>query len=90
MLLYSLVFSTERTLFMRFNKLIGTAIAAAVSSAIALTGCGGDGSSGGKQLVRMSHTQIETHPDHIGLEAFKKYVESKLADKFIGSAVDTV
>ena len=67
---------------MRFNKLIGTAIAAAVASAIALTGCGGDGSSGGKQLVRMSHTQIETHPDHIGLEAFKKYVESKLADKY--------
>lgn len=67
---------------MRMNKFFCTAIAAAIASAIALTGCGGDGSSGGKQLVRMSHTQIESHPDHIGLEAFKKYVESKLGDKY--------
>lgn len=68
---------------MRINKFFCTAIAAAVASAIALTGCGGDGgSSGGKQLVRMSHSQIESHPDHIGLEAFKKYVESKLPDKY--------
>lgn len=30
----------------------------------------------------MSHSQIETHPDHLGLVAFKNYVESKLGDKF--------
>ncbi len=66
---------------MRMKKLFGTAVAVAVASAIALTGCGGD-SAGSKTLIRMSHAQIETHPDHLGLVAFKNYVESNLGDKF--------
>jgi len=35
-----------------------------------------------KTTVRISHTQIETHPDHIGFVAFKNYVESKAGDKY--------
>ena len=37
---------------------------------------------GNRVLVRVSHTHTETHPDHIGLLAFKKYVEEHLGDKF--------
>lgn len=63
---------------MHFKKILGTAVALAVASTFALTGCGEES----KTLVRMSHTQIETHPDHLGCVAFKNYVESKLADKY--------
>ena len=63
---------------MRINKLFGTALAVALASTLALSGCGEQE----KQLIRMSHSQIETHPDHLGLVAFKNYVESKLGDKF--------
>ena len=47
-------------------------------ASLVITGCGGDS----KQIVRISHSQIETHPDHLGAIAFKNYVESKLGDKF--------
>lgn len=63
---------------MRVNKFLGSALAVAVASAVALTGCGGEE----KQLVRVSHSQIDTHPDHLGLVAFKNYVEKNLGDKF--------
>lgn len=51
---------------MRINKLFGTALAVALASTLALSGCGEQE----KQLIRMSHSQIETHPDHLGLFAF--------------------
>lgn len=35
-----------------------------------------------KTVARVSQTQIETHPDHIGFVAFKKYIESKAGDKY--------
>ncbi len=47
--------------------------------AFALTGCG---SVGGKRIVRISHSQSQEHPDHLGLLAFEKYVESRLGDKY--------
>lgn len=47
---------------------------------LALTGCAGDGS--GKRIVRISHMQSETHPEHIGILAFKEYVEERLGDKY--------
>lgn len=46
---------------------------------MAVSGCG---VTGGKQIVRISHGQSETHPEHIGLLAFKEYVEERLGDKF--------
>lgn len=45
-----------------------------------LTGCGSV--TKGKRIIRISHGQSETHPDHLGLLAFKKYVESRLGDKY--------
>ena len=44
-----------------------------------LTGCG---SADGKRIVRVAHVQAESHPEHIGLEAFKEYVEERLGDKY--------
>ena len=59
------------------KKILASALAVAVASLV-LTGCGGEE----KQIVRISHSQIDTHPDHLGAVAFKNYVESKLGDKF--------
>ncbi|MGV8981276.1 TRAP transporter substrate-binding protein [Clostridium sp.] len=36
----------------------------------------------GKRIIRISHSQSQTHPDHLGLLAFEKYVESRLGDKY--------
>ncbi len=38
--------------------------------------------SNSKTIVRISHSQSETHPDHLGLLAFEEYVESRLGDKY--------
>ena len=35
-----------------------------------------------KKIIRIAHSQAETHPEHIGLLKFKKYVEEKLGDKY--------
>lgn len=53
---------------------------AAMLAASALTGCGSVTS--GKRIIRISHAQSEEHPEHIGLLAFKEYVEEKLGDKY--------
>nr|MBO6294801.1 TRAP transporter substrate-binding protein [Schwartzia sp. (in: firmicutes)] len=44
-----------------------------------LSGCGTVGN--GKRIVRIAHSQSEKHPEHIGLLAFKEYVESH-TDKY--------
>ena len=45
---------------------------------VAISGCGQD--SG--RIIRISHGQAETHPQHIGLLAFKDHLESELGDKY--------
>lgn len=35
-----------------------------------------------RRIVRISHSQSETHPDHIGLLAYESYVEERLGDKY--------
>ncbi len=60
---------------MRINKLLG--VAAALAAVVALSA-----SAEAKTTVRISHTQVETHPDHIGFVALKDYVNSKLGDKY--------
>ena len=55
-------------------------LAAAGMTALALSGC--SAGSGGKRIVRISHAQSETHPEHLGLLAFKEYVEERLGDKY--------
>ena len=55
-----------------------TALAFGIAVAVSLTGCGS--LTGGKRIIRVSHAQSETHPEHLGLLAFKEYVEEKLDD----------
>ena len=55
-------------------------LAAAGMTALALSGC--SAGSSGKRIVRISHAQSETHPEHLGLLAFKEYVEERLGDKY--------
>ncbi len=64
---------------MRMYKMLGLAVAIAATASLSLTGCGGKEA---KTLIRISHTQTETHPDHTGFVAFKNYVEQKLGDKY--------
>lgn len=56
------------------------ALALGMAAAISLTGCGS--LTGGRRIIRISHAQSETHPEHLGLLAFKEYVEEKLGDKY--------
>ena len=49
-------------------------------SCLALTGCSSVGN--GKKIIRIAHSQSETHPEHLGLLAFKEYVEERLGDKY--------
>lgn len=53
---------------------------AACLMAAALTGC--SAASSGKRIVRIAHGQSEEHPEHIGLLAFKNYVEERLGDSY--------
>ena len=48
--------------------------------AVSLTACGS--LTDGKRIIRISHAQSETHPEHLGLLAFKEYVEERLGDKY--------
>lgn len=60
---------------MRINKVLGIALAVAAAAAFSA-------SANAATTVRISHTQVETHPDHVGFVALKNYVESKLGDKY--------
>lgn len=58
----------------------GMALLLTIPMMFAMSGCGLV--NNGKRIIRISHSQSETHPDHIGLVAFEEYVESKLGDKY--------
>lgn len=45
---------------------------------VGISGCGQDS----RRIIRISHGQAETHPQHLGLQAFEEHVESKLGDKY--------
>ncbi len=47
---------------------------------LSLSGCATVGD--GKRIVRIAHSQAESHPEHIGLLAFKKHVEEKIGDRY--------
>ena len=61
-----------------FLSLMG---AAALTSSMMLTGCGA-GTGDDRKIVRIGHVQSQTHPDHLGLEAFANYINEKLGDKY--------
>lgn len=48
--------------------------------AVGISGCGSLNS--GKRIIRISHAQSETHPEHLALLKFKEYVEERLGDKY--------
>lgn len=50
--------------------------------ATGLTGCTLLNVNNGKRIIRISHSQSESHPDHIGLLTFENYIEEKLGDKY--------
>ncbi|PHV70002.1 TRAP transporter substrate-binding protein DctP [Sporanaerobium hydrogeniformans] len=58
----------------------GMALLLTVPMVFALSGC--NLANNGKRIIRISHSQSEAHPDHVGLLAFEEYVESKLGDKY--------
>lgn len=45
-----------------------------------VSGCGA--ATSGKRIVRIAHAQSEEHPEHLGLLAFKEYVEKRLGDRY--------
>ena len=62
-----------------FLSLMG---AAALTSGMMFTGCGAGSDGGDRKIVRIGHVQSQTHPDHLGLEAFANYINEKLGDKY--------
>lgn len=64
-------------------KGLKTVCTAAICAAavLGMTGCSAS-ATGGKRIVRISHAQSETHPEHLGLLKFKEYVEENLGDKY--------
>ncbi len=63
----------------RMKKFIALVLCACMFT-ILLSGCASVGD--GKRIIRISHAQSETHPEHIGLLKFKEYVEENLGDKY--------
>ncbi|MDK2964508.1 MULTISPECIES: TRAP transporter substrate-binding protein [Lacrimispora] len=63
----------------KFLKRLAAGILAAALAA-GLNGC--SMATSGKRIIRISHAQAETHPEHLGLLAFKQYVEEQLGDKY--------
>ena len=55
-------------------------LALCVTAGLGLGGCSSIKSE--KRIVRISHAQSETHPEHLGLLKFKEYVEENLGDKY--------
>lgn len=45
-----------------------------------LAGCGQDAEN--KKIIRIAHSQSATHPDHLGLLEFEKYIETHLGEKY--------
>lgn len=74
---------------MKYLKRI-VAVVLSVSMLIGCIGCGTasnveskqESTSAKKRIIRIAHSQAETHPEHIGLLKFKEYVEEKLGDKY--------
>ncbi len=67
----------------RMKKVVS--VVCCISLILGLAGCassGGGGTVGHKRIIRISHAQSESHPEHLGLLAFKEYVEENLGDKY--------
>lgn len=56
------------------------ALILSLAMAVSLAGCAAVGN--GRRIIRISNGQPMTHPDNIGLLAFKEYVEKNLGNKY--------
>lgn len=59
--------------------IVALCVCMVIGMTVSMTGCS---ASGGKRIIRISHAQSESHPEHLGLEAFKEYIEENLGDKY--------
>lgn len=50
--------------------------------AAVMMGCGKESNVQNKKIIRIAHSQSATHPDHLGLLEFEKYIEKHLGDKY--------
>ena len=53
-----------------------------ISLLLGVTGCGRLSAGDGVRVIRIGHNQSTTHPTHLGLLAFKEYIESHLGDRY--------
>lgn len=70
---------------MRKSKVLVVSLLLSFAMIVGLTGCGQSGDTqgeGSKRIIRVSHGQSETHPEHLGLLEFKKHIENELGDKY--------
>lgn len=66
----------------RIKRIISTVLCAGLVAGLA-GGCSGTGDiNGGKRIIRVALSQLETHPEYTGMEKFKEVVEEKLGDKY--------
>ena len=67
---------------MKRRKFLSLMGAAALTSGLMLTGCGAGSDKDDRKIIRIGHVQSQTHPDHLGLEAFAAHINDKLGDKY--------
>lgn len=65
---------------MKTKKIILLLTGLVTAAVFILAGCGK--AAEGRRIVRISLGQSETHPQYLGLVAFKEYVEERLGDRF--------
>lgn len=64
------------------KKMIKSAAALLLAAVLAVTMSGCSSLTSGRRIIRIAHAQSETHPEHLGLLAFKDYVEERLGDQY--------
>ena len=65
---------------MKTMRKAGLLLCLIMIGAFALTGCK---STEQKRIVRIGHNQSTNHPTHVGLTAFKDYINEHLGDKYV-------
>ncbi len=80
----------------KFKRILSTVLIATLSLSM-FSGC--SSSEDSKRIVRIGHNQSSSHPTHIALTEFEKYIEENLGEKYdvevypselLGSQVDMV
>ncbi|MBP3889534.1 MAG: TRAP transporter substrate-binding protein [Cellulosilyticum sp.] len=64
---------------MKYRKMIALGAVASILSSM-LSGCG---QAEQKRIIRIGHNQSTNHPTHIGLTAFKDYINEQLGDQYV-------